>query len=263
MITRYSLPEMSEIWSDENRFRKMLLIEILACEAMAKAGLVPQKDLAKIKDSACINVERIAEIEKTVKHDVIAFLTQVGEKVGESARYLHLGMTSSDVLDTALSVQMVEAANILLTDLKAIRETLKKQAQKYKDTLMIGRTHGVHAEPITFGFKLAGWYAEAGRCIERIARAKEIIAVGKISGAVGTYAHLDPAVEKYVCRKLGLKPALHSTQIIQRDHHADYLAQLALVAASSSATNVAPLRWFRPKPCSQYTTGQRFAPAAL
>lgn len=233
MISRYSLPGMVEIWSDENRFQKMLQIEILACEALAKLGQIPNKDLVKIRASACINVARIEEIEKIVKHDVIAFLTQVGETVGNSSRYLHLGMTSSDVLDTALAVQMVEAAKIILQDLKALQQTLKKQARKYKDTLMIGRTHGVHAEPITFGFKLAGWYAEVGRAIERLSRAKEIIGVGKISGAVGTYAHIDPFVEKYVCEKMGLQPALHSTQIIQRDRHAEYLMQLALVAATT------------------------------
>ena len=232
MITRYSLPNMSNIWADENRFQKMLDIEILACEAMADLGKVPKKELARIKSKAKFNVKRIETIEKKTRHDVIAFLHNIAEHIGPASRFVHQGLTSSDVLDTALSVQMKEAADIILDDLKKLRSELRKKAKKYKLTMMVGRSHGVHAEPTTFGLKLALFFDEINRSIERIENAKRIISVGKISGPVGNYSNIDPYVEKYVCKKLGLEPANISTQVLQRDRHADYMAQLALVAAT-------------------------------
>lgn len=232
MIPRYTRPEMAEIWSDEHRFRIWLRIEILACEAMAKAGEIPPRDMAQIRKRAAFDVKRIAEIEATTNHDVIAFLTNVAENVGPAARHIHRGLTSSDILDTALAVQMVQAADLLIRGARAVCEAAARQARRYKFTPMIGRTHGVHAEPITFGLKMALMYDEFNRAVERLERAREIVRVGKLSGAVGTHAHLDPKVEAYVCRKLGLRPDRISTQIVQRDRHAEYLAQLALVATS-------------------------------
>ncbi len=232
MIPRYTRPEMAAIWSDENRFRIWLEIEILACEAMAKAGHIPPRDMAQIRRRAAFDVKRIAEIEATTNHDVIAFLTNVAEHVGPAARHIHRGLTSSDILDTALAVQMVQAADLLIRDVRAVRTAAARQARRYKFTPMIGRTHGVHAEPITFGLKMALMYDEFGRALERLERAREIVRVGKLSGAVGTHAHLDRSVETYVCRKLGLRPDRISTQIVQRDRHAEYVAQLALVATS-------------------------------
>jgi len=232
MIPRYTMPEMAKIWSDENRFQKMLEVEILAAEAMSLDGKVPKNAITQIRKKAKIDVERIAEIERTVKHDVIAFLTQVGETVGPDARYLHLGMTSSDVLDTALSVQLVESCYLILVGLKKLASTLKALALKYKNTPVMGRTHGVHAEPTTFGLKALGWYSEIERDITIIESAREYVAYGKISGAVGTFAHLSPKVEEYVCKKLGLEPEPVSTQIIPRDRHAVYLSQMAIVAGS-------------------------------
>ncbi|NQT75769.1 MAG: adenylosuccinate lyase [Candidatus Omnitrophica bacterium] len=232
MIPRYSLPEMANIWSDQNRFQKMLDIEILACEAMANLGKVPRKELKKIKRKAGFNVKRIERIEQKTRHDVIAFLHNIAEHVGPASRFVHQGLTSSDVLDTALSVQMKEAADILLDDLKALKEALRKKAKKYKKTIMVGRSHGVHAEPTTFGLKLALFFDEINRSIKRIEQAKTIISVGKISGPVGNYSNVDPYVENYVCKKLGLSPANISTQVLQRDRHADYMAQLALVGAT-------------------------------
>lgn len=232
MITRYSLPKMSGIWSDENKFQKMLDIEILACEALAHLGKIPQKELKIIKSKARFNVKRIEEIEKTTRHDVIAFLHNIAEYIGNASRFVHQGLTSSDVLDTALSMMMKEAASILLEDLKKLKESLRKKAKKYKYTIMIGRTHGVHAEPATFGLKMALFFDEINRCIDRIERAQDIISVGKISGPVGTYSNIEPYVENYVCKKLGLKPANISTQILQRDRHAEYLLEIALVGAT-------------------------------
>lgn len=232
MIQRYTRPEIGKIWTDEYRYQKMLEVEILACEAMVREGRVPLSDLKKIKRSAKIDVGQINEIEKTVKHDVIAFLTQIERTVGKAARHLHMGMTSSDVLDTALSVQLVEATNLLQEKCRVLREVVGNLARKHKETLMIGRTHGVHAEPITFGLKLAGWHCELKRAEERFARAKAVVAFGKISGAVGTYAHLQPSLEKFVCAKLGLNPEPVSTQIVPRDRHAEYLCLLAQVACS-------------------------------
>ena len=223
---------MAAVWEPENRFRKWLQIEIWACEAMAKMGQVPAAALRAIRKKAGFDVARIEAIEKVVKHDVIAFLTAVSEVIGPWARYLHLGLTSSDVLDTSLAMLMSEAAAILEKDLKDFLQVLKRRALEHRRTFMIGRTHGMHAEPITFGLILALWYAETERNLERLQRAKERIAYGKISGAVGTYAHLSPAVEAYVCKKCGLKPAPISNQIIQRDRHAEYFVTLALIASS-------------------------------
>jgi adenylosuccinate lyase len=228
MIRRYSREAMRQIWTDENKFNIWLQIEILACEARR----IPAKDLATIRRRARFSVERINEIEKTTNHDVIAFLTCVAENVGPSSRFIHEGLTSSDVGDTALAYQMVQAADILIADVKALRKVVARKARAFKMTPMMGRTHGVHAEPTTFGLKMALMYDEFGRALQRLERAREIMAVGKISGAVGTHAHLDPKVEAHVCRKLGLKPARISTQILQRDRHAEYHAALALVGCS-------------------------------
>ena len=232
MIPRYSLPRMSAIWSDENKFQKMLDVEILACEALASLGKIPQKELKKIKSKARFNVKRIEEIEKSTRHDVIAFLHNIAEYIGNSSRFVHQGLTSSDVLDTGLSIMMKEAADIILEDLGVLKEELRKKAKKYKYTIMVGRSHGVHAEPTTFGLKLTLFFDEINRGIVRIERAKEIISVGKISGPVGTYSNVEPYVESYACKKLGLKPAKISTQILQRDRHAEYLSEIAIVGAT-------------------------------
>lgn len=232
MIERYTLPEMGRIWAPENKFRKWLEVEVYACEAQAQLGNIPPEALKQIRERADFDVQRIDEIEAVTRHDVIAFLTAVAEKVGDASKYIHMGMTSSDVLDTALAVQMREAADIIMAKLQRLREVLVRQAREHKFTLMVGRTHGIHAEPVTFGLKMALWVAEVDRCIRRLEQAKEVISVGKISGAVGTFANIDPRVEEYVCAKLGLKPAPVSTQIIQRDRHADYMTTLALIASS-------------------------------
>ncbi|MDD5687198.1 MAG: adenylosuccinate lyase [Elusimicrobia bacterium] len=232
MIERYSLPEMSKIWTDESRFQKMLDVEIAACEALNKYGEIPASALKKIKSKAKFNVKRIKQIENTVKHDVIAFLTSIAESVGKESVYIHKGLTSSDVLDTALALQLKDASDILIDDLIKFSKTIKKQAAKYQDVLMVGRTHGIHAEPITFGFKLAGWYTEILRDIERLKTAKENISFGKISGAVGTYAHLSPKIEEYVMIQIKLYPEPVSTQIVPRDRHAQFLSTLAVIAAS-------------------------------
>jgi len=231
MIQRYALPEISGIWEDENRFKIWLEIEILACEAQAKLGIIPEEAVSEIRSKARFEVKRILQIEDKVQHDVIAFLTNVAEYVGPNARYIHYGMTSSDILDTTLAVQMAQAGELIMVKLKMLRDILAQKAVQYKDTICVGRTHGIHAEPVTFGLKLALWYSEAERNIERLKRAIDTISVGQISGAVGTYDHLDPAVEEYVCKKLKLQPAPISTQIIQRDRHADYLNTLSLIGA--------------------------------
>jgi len=232
MIPRYTRPEMAKIWEDENKFAIWLRIEILACEAMHKLGAVPAADLKRIQKRASFNVSRINEIEEDVQHDVIAFLTNVAEHVGPSSRFIHKGMTSSDVIDTALAVQMVEAADRLIAGVELVRKAAAVQANRHRYTPMIGRSHGIHAEPITFGLKMALMYDEFGRALERLKAAREVVRVGQLSGAVGTHAHLDPFVEQYVCKKLDLKPAAISTQILQRDRHADYMNALALVACS-------------------------------
>lgn len=232
MISRYTRPQMARIWSEEEKLSNWLKIEILVCEAWAKLGKIPQESLKRIKERARFDLKRIREIEEKVRHDVVAFLTNVAEYVGPEARYIHLGLTSSDILDTGLALQMREAADIIIQDLEDLAETLKRKAREHKDTLMMGRTHGVHAEPITLGLKFALWYEETKRNLERMKLAREEIAYGKISGAVGTYAHLEPFVEEYVCEKLGLRPCKISSQIVQRDRHAFYLSILAIIASS-------------------------------
>ena len=223
---------MSEIWSDDRKFQIWLEIEVLACEAMAELGQIPETDAAEIRKRARFSIPRILEIEKRTNHDVIAFLENVAESVGPSSRWIHQGLTSSDILDTTLSVQMVESSDILAADLKQVREAIANQARRYKMTPMIGRSHGVHAEPITFGLKLALMYDEFGRAEERLTQTRERIRVGKISGAVGTHAHIDPKIEEAVCQRLGLKPATLSTQIVQRDRHAEFMTTLAVIASS-------------------------------
>jgi adenylosuccinate lyase len=232
MIDRYSRPEMARIWDAPARYAKWLEVEIAVVEARARRGEIPADALARIKAKARVEAERIEEIEARVKHDVIAFLENLEEAIGEDSRHVHVGMTSSDVLDTSVALQLQEASTILLRDLERLREVLRRLALREKDTVMVGRTHGVHAEITTFGLKIAVWYAETERHLERLRRAKEAVRVGKLSGAVGTYAHLDPALEAEVCRGLGLEPAPVSTQILQRDRHAEYLTTLAIIGAS-------------------------------
>ena len=232
MIERYSRNVMKNIWSEENKFRKWLEVEIAVCEAWNKLGEIPDHALKNIKEKANFDVNRIKQIEKEVKHDVIAFLTCVAEYVGEDSRYIHKGLTSSDILDTSFSLLLKEAGEILLKDLEIFSDILREKAYEYKNTVMIGRTHGIHAEPITFGFKLAVWYDENRRNIERLKRAINTISVGKISGAVGTFANVPMEVEEYALKKLGLKPANISTQIIQRDVYAEFFTILALIASS-------------------------------
>jgi len=232
MITRYTRPAMGKIWEDENKFKIWLEIELLACEAQAELGVIPKDAVRVMREKASFSVARIDEIEREVKHDVIAFLTNVAEYVGPEARFMHLGMTSSDVLDSCLAVQMVQSGELLLDDLKKLEAVLARRAKEFKYTIMVGRTHGIHAEPTTFGLKLALWYDETRRNIARLQSAMERISVGQISGAVGTFEHLSPKVEEYVCEKLGLKPAPVSTQILQRDRHAEFMSVLAVIGSS-------------------------------
>lgn len=232
MIARYTRPAMGRIWEDENRFRIWLEIELLACEAKAELGSIPNEAAQAIRARAKFDAKRVLEIENEVQHDVIAFLTNVNEHVGAESRYIHDGMTSSDVLDTALAVQMKQSGELLLTGLQSLKDVLGRRAKEFKRTIMMGRTHGIHAEPITLGLKFALWYAETGRNIDRLQRAIGTISVGQISGAVGTYQHLDPFVERFVCEKLGLKPAPISTQVLQRDRHAEFMNMLALCGCS-------------------------------
>ena len=232
MIDRYTLPKMKGIWSEENKFRKWLEVEIAVCQAWAKLKKIPAITLKKIKSKANFDIKRINEIEKKVDHDVIAFLTSVSEKVGPDSRYIHMGMTSSDVVDTSLALLMRESAGIIIADIKDLIKVLRKMAKKYKDTLMIGRSHGVHAEPLTFGLKMALFMTEMQRNLMRMERAKEAISVGQVSGAVGTYSNIDPRVEEYVCKYLGLAPAPISSQVLQRDRHAEYLTTLAIVGGT-------------------------------
>ena len=232
MIGRYTHPEMGRIWSDQRRFETWLRVETAAAEAMAGAGIVPTDAARDIRDHGTFDIGRIEEIEQTTQHDLIAFTTAVAERVGPSARWLHFGLTSSDIVDTGLALQMREACDLILTDLEALALAVRKRAWEFRRTPMIGRTHGVHAEPTTLGLKLALWFAEIGRGADRVRRARDVIAVGKVSGAVGTFAHLPPVIEAGVCERLGLKPAAISSQIVQRDRHAELLCALALVAAS-------------------------------
>jgi len=232
MIERYSRAKMVKIWEPQNRFDKWLQVEILVCEAMATEGMIPQEAVETIKQKASFSVDRIQEIEETVKHDVIAFLTNVEESVGPDARFIHMGLTSSDILDTAFALQLREALLIIINDVHNLMDVLKEKAFEHKNTAMIGRSHGIHAEPITFGLKLAVWYSEMQRNLRRLKQALDVISYGKISGAVGTFANIPPRIEKYVCEHLDLKPAEISTQIIQRDRHAQYFTALAILAGS-------------------------------
>ncbi|MBN2327125.1 MAG: adenylosuccinate lyase [Candidatus Omnitrophica bacterium] len=232
MIERYTLPEMGRIWSDQFRFETWLKVEIAACVAHNKLGVVPDDALQEIQSKARFEIERIHEIEKTVDHETIAFLTNVAEHVGPASRYIHYGMTSSDKLDTATALQLVASADLLLKDLQQIRTSVGELAKKHRHTIMTGRTHGVHAEPITFGLKIALFYEELGRQIARMESARDTIRVGKMSGAVGTFSHIDPRIEEIVCDELDLKPAPISNQVIQRDRHAEYLAAIANVGAT-------------------------------
>ncbi len=232
MIDRYTHPEMGNIWALENEFRTMLKVEVLACEAMNKLGNVPDDALKDIQEKADFRLERIKEIEAVTNHDIIAFLTNVAEYVGDASKYIHKGLTSSDVKDTALCYMTVQAADLLMQHLEKFHAVLKRRAAEFKYTVMIGRTHGIHAEPMTFGMKFLLWMAETERNMERLAQARKLMAVCKLSGAVGTYSNIDPFVEKYVCEKLGLTPVRLATQVIQRDRHAHYLTTLAIIGSS-------------------------------
>lgn len=232
LIERYTLPAMGDLWTDEYKLQTWLQVEIAVCEAQAELGYIPQDAVEEIKAKAKFDPKRVLEIEAEVKHDVIAFLTNVNEYVGDAGRYIHLGMTSSDMLDTALALQIVASADVLLAQLEEAIAVTRERAREHKYTVMAGRSHGIHAEPITFGFKLAGWLAELLRGRDRLVQARKQVAVGKISGAVGTYANIDPQVEAKTCELLGLEPDTASTQVISRDRHADYVSALAIVTAS-------------------------------
>ena len=232
MIDRYTHPEMGNIWTLENEFRTMLKVDILACEAMNKLGIVPDDALKDIQNKADFRLERIKEIEAVTNHDVIAFLTNVAEYVGDASKYIHKGLTSSDVKDTALCYMTVQSADLIMRHLENFHAILRRRAAEFKNTVMIGRTHGIHAEPMTFGMKFLLWSAEIERDMERLKQAREMMAVGKLSGAVGTYSNIDPFVEEYVCKKLDLKPVRLATQVIQRDRHAHFLTTLAIIGSS-------------------------------
>jgi len=232
MIERYSLPQMTNIWEEESKFKIMLDIELLTLEALSRQKKIPQIAFRRIKKKAKFNLTEIKKIEAKTQHDVVAFVANLAQNIGSDAQYLHLGLTSSDLLDTASGVQLKAASEILTADLNKLMNLLAKKARKYKEMVCIGRTHGVHAEPTTFGLKLALWFDETKRNLDRLLQAKEAVSIGKISGAVGTYAHIEPEVEAYVCKKLGLKPARISTQVIQRDVYAQYMATLAIIGSS-------------------------------
>src|SRR3954470_1764313 len=232
MIQRYTHPEMGAIWSDRRRYETWLEVELAAADAMADAGLVPREAAVEMRAKGDFDIARIEEIEAVTQHDVIAFTTAVAEKVGPSARWLHFGLTSSDVIDTAQAIQMRDACGLIVRNIGALMEAVRERAEEHRRTPMIGRTHGVHAEPMTFGLKLALWYAELQRDLDRLLRARQVVSVGKISGAVGTFAHLDPAIEARVCARLGLEAAPVSSQVIQRDRHAELMSTLAITAAS-------------------------------
>lgn len=232
MIERYTNPEMGNIWTLQHEFEVMLDVEIAACEAMAELGEIPKEAARNIREKAHFELDRVKEIEKETNHDIIAFLTNVAEYVGDDSKYIHKGLTSSDVKDTALGIMMKKSAELIIDDLKKFREVLKRRAAEFKHTVCIGRTHGIHAEPMTFGLKLALWMNEVDRDIERVEHAKKIVSVGKLSGAVGTYSNINPKIEELVCQKLGITPAPLATQVIQRDRHAEYMTTLAIVASS-------------------------------
>jgi adenylosuccinate lyase len=232
VIKRYTTPEMGAIWSDQRRYETWLQVELAAADAMAEKGIIPREAARDIRARAAFDVARIEDIERITQHDVIAFTTAVAEHVGPSARWLHFGLTSSDVIDTAQAIQMREACDLIVKDIAGLMEAVRLRAEEHRRTPMIGRTHGVHAEPMTFGLKLALWYSELQRDLDRVLRAREVVSVGKLSGAVGTFAHLDPEIEATVCQRLGLQPAPVSSQVIQRDRHAELMASLAITAAS-------------------------------
>ena len=232
MIPRYTNPEMGRIWSDQRKYETWLQVELAAVDAMARAGIVPDEAARDIRARAGFSIDRIEEIEQVTQHDVIAFTTAVAEHVGPSARWLHFGLTSSDVIDTAQALQMREACDLILKGLHGLMEAVRTRAEEHRRTPMIGRTHGVHAEPMTFGLKLALWYAELSRDVTRVSHAREVISVGKLSGAVGTFAHLPPSIEADVCRTLGLEPAPVASQVIQRDRHSELLSALAIAGSS-------------------------------
>jgi len=232
LIERYTLPAMGDLWTDEYKLKTWLAVEIAVCEAQADLGYIPAEAVEEIRATANFDPQRVLEIEQEVRHDVIAFLTNVNEYVGDAGRYIHLGMTSSDMLDTALALQLVASLEVLLAQLEQLSQAIRYQAQQHRYTVMIGRSHGIHAEPITFGFKLAGWLAEVLRHRDRLCAVRQSVAVGKISGAVGTYANIGPEVEELTCQKLGLQPDAASTQVVSRDRHAEFLQALALLAAS-------------------------------
>jgi len=232
LIERYTLPEMGELWTEKSKLQTWLQVEIAVCEAQAELGYIPASAVEEIKAKANFDPKRVLEIEAEVRHDLIAFLTNVNEYVGDAGRYIHLGLTSSDVLDTALALQLVASLDVILARLTDLSQAIREQAKLHRYTVMIGRSHGIHAEPITFGFKLAGWLAEVLRHLDRLTALRQQIAVGKISGAVGTYANIEPRVEAIACQKLGLVPDTASTQVISRDRHADYVQHLALLGAS-------------------------------
>src|SRR5687767_10153361 len=245
MIERYTLPEMGALWSEQNKFQKWLDVEIAVCEVHAEMGTIPHDALEQIKARAQFSVHRINEIEKTTNHDVIAFTTALAESIGESARFVHYGLTSSDVVDTANALLLRDACELLRQKIDALMEVLHRRALEFKDTPQIGRTHGQHAEPTSFGLVFALWYDEMRRNRERLERARAAVAVGKISGAVGAFAHLDPEVEDKVCARLGLAPAPVSTQIIQRDRYAEYLTTLAIIASSLDTFALQIRHWQR------------------
>ncbi|NOT46230.1 MAG: adenylosuccinate lyase [Acidobacteria bacterium] len=245
MIERYTLPEMGAIWSQQNKFQKWLDVEIAVCEVHADDGTIPREAVDEIKTKAAFTVERISEIEKTTDHDVIAFTTNLAENIGESSRFVHYGLTSSDVVDTANAILLKESCDVLLAKIDVMLPVLKRRALEFKDTPQIGRTHGIHAEPTSFGLVWALWYSEMQRNRERLLRAKEAVSVGKISGAVGAFAHLDPNVEERVCAKLGLKAADVSTQVIQRDRYAEYLSTLAIIASTLEKIALQVRHWQR------------------
>ena len=260
MIERYTLPEMGAIWTLHNKFQKWLDVEIAVCEVHAEDGIIPAEDLENIKSKAAFTVERINEIEKTTDHDVIAFTTNLAENIGESARFVHYGLTSSDVVDTANALLLKEACELLLQKIDALLEVLKRRAFEFKDTPQIGRTHGIHAEPTSFGMTFALWFSEMKRNRARLERAKEAVSVGKISGAVGAFAHLDPDVEERVCEKLGIKAADVSTQVIQRDRYAEYLSTLGIIAGTLEKIALQVRHWQRTEvreAQEKFKTGQK------
>lgn len=260
MIERYTLPEMGAIWSQQNKFQKWLDVEVAVCEVHAEMGTIPSEAVKEIKEKAAFTVERINEIEKTTDHDVIAFTTNLAENIGDAARFVHYGLTSSDVVDTANALLLKESCDVLLPKVDALSEVLKRRAYEFQDTPQIGRTHGIHAEPTSFGMTFALWYAEMQRNKTRLEKARALIAVGKISGAVGAFAHLDPEVEERVCEKLGLKAAKISTQVIQRDRYAEYLCTLAIIASSLEKFALQVRHWQRTEvreAQEKFKTGQK------